>query len=202
MESVTEKWAEPSPSGSRGSGTSTAVVCTQIREINQKGTKLTNYCVFLPKLCITNSVNWVCKWMNHCGPAARVRDHLATNAPRFHVRHQVHLTSVSRPPQPPCRDWSDSPQRDPVPAFHTPNAHQSPSMRHPHRMTLPHFPLTCGSFCTSPPPTAAQPSLATSSPQGKPPGTEGNPTEAQSERFKNPEQTRREPRTCSCSVSI
>lgn len=145
MESVTEKWAEPSPSGSRGSGTSTAVVCTQIREINQKGTKLTNYCVFLPKLCITNSVNWVCKWMNHCGPAARVRDHLDTNAPRFHVRHQVHLTSVSRPPPPPCRDWSDSPQRDPAPAFHAPNAHQSPSMRHPHHMTLPHFPLTCGS---------------------------------------------------------
>ena len=141
--------------------------------------------------------------MNHCCLAAWVRDHLDTNAPRLHVRHQVHLTSVSRPPGPPCQDWSDSQtQRDPAPTFHNPNAHQSLSMLQPPLCDTAPFPPDLqqpGASARAHVPTTPQLSLATRSQQNKPPGTEGDPTEVQSECFKAPGERLWKLRTCSYS---
>lgn len=171
--------------------------------------QLASHCVFLPKPRVTDWANWRCEQMGRCSLAAWVRDPLDIKAPRLHVRHQVHLTSVSGPPPPPCRDWSDSHSEGPSPRLPQPKgtpvtlhaarpticdtAPLPPDLQQPGASARAHTPLrpTAPHYApirpTTPHYTPA--CLATRSQQSKPPGTEGDPTEVQSEHFKAPGQT-------------
>lgn len=96
--------------------------------------QLASHCVFLPKPRVTDWANWRCERMGRCSLAAWVRDPLDIKAPRLHVRHQVHLTSVSGPPPPPCRDWSDSHSEGPSPRLPQPKG--TPVTLHAARPTI------------------------------------------------------------------